>query len=478
MVHRERGEREVDAELQAHVELHIEDNLRRGMTPTEARRVALARLGGLESVREQCRDARRFVALEDLGKDLRYSARGLAKSRAFTAVAVLSLALGIGVNTAVLSVIDAMLFRLFPYADPDRLVHITRRDLQRPDPNWDRFPRVTEYRSWTQRADVFEAVASSRAGGATSVTVASEGHPAERLRGLPVSTTLIGMLDVEPQLGRGFLPDDGELGSGDVVILSHSLWQRRFGGDATVIGETLWLDRRASTIVGVMPLGFRYGAQDTHLWLPARLTPSDDQTAVEVRARLAPGVTLEQAQVAMDTLAAQRAEAYPETNDGWGVRLAPPLHLRLTRQLRQTLFVLWGAAGFVVLIACANVAGVLLARASARTKEVATRLALGASQWRVVRLFLAEGVLLALAGGALGAGGVAFGLMGAFWLTDLMRTFSVDFEGVSVLYGVSARDLATFAMVSALLVGTVLLACYGPTRVVSQVDPMRALRHE
>ena len=336
-------------------------------------------------------------------QDLRFGAGMLAKSRGFTAVAVLSLALGIGVNTAVFSVIDAMLFRPFPYDDPDRLVMINLIDLQRPDPGWDRSPRVAEYLSWKQRADVFEEVASYQAGNLTSFNVASARHPTEQLWGASVSTNLFATLGVEPLLGRGFLRIDGEPGSEDVVIVSHDLWQQRFGPDAKIIGETLWLNRTAATIVGVMPSEFRpLSTADTHLWVPTRATLAEDQSRVGVAARLAPGFTFVQAQVAMDTLAAQRAEAFPETNDGWGVRLVP-IHEYLTWNLSQTLFVLWGAVGFVLLIACANVAGVLLARASARTKEVATRLALGASLWRVARLFFVEGVLLALAGGALGS---------------------------------------------------------------------------
>ena len=419
MFQRERGEREVDDELQAHLELAVEDNLRRGMTPTEARRTALARLGGMESVREQCRDVRRFGTFEDLGKDLRYGVRGLVKSRGFTAVAVLSLGLGIGVNTAVFSAVDAMLFRQFPYDDPNRLVMIRRVDLQRPDCCWGPGmppPQIAEYLSWRQHADVFEAMASYQF--ASDVDVASEGHPTEQLSGVSVSPNLFAMLGVAPVLGRGFRPEDGQLDSEDVVILSHRLWQRRFGSDATVIGETLWLDRTAATVVGVMPSGFQLENSETHVWLPTRVTMADEQSRVNVIARLAPGVAIEQAQTAMDTLAVQRAEAFPETSGGWGVRLIP-LHDYLTRNLRRTMFVLWGAVGFVLLIACANVAGVLLARASARTKEVATRLALGASRWRVARLFFAEGILLGLAGGALGS-------VLAYAGVQLIRVFNPD----------------------------------------------------
>ena len=406
---RVRREQELDDELQAHVGLHIEDNLRQGMHPKEARRVALARLGGMESIKEQCRDARRFVGLEDFGKDLRYSLRGLAKSPAFTAIAVLSLALGIGVNTAVFSVVDAMLLRPFPYDDPDELV--TLQPFEISDPTSTRNLRLDEYLSWKPHTDVFTEMAFSN--DFDNYSGRSAGHPTEELRGQFVSPDLFATLGVEPLLGRGFLPEDAHPESEEnygfnpeVVIVSHSLWQRRFGGDRGVIGETLWLNDHAATIIGVMPPGFYYNRDGYALWLATRGGAQTWRT-FRAAARLAPGVTIAQAQVAMDTLAARSAEAFPETNEGWGVRVVP-LHKFYTRDIRPALLVLWGSVAFVLLIASANVAGVLLARASARTQEVAMRRSLGASRWRVARLFLSEGLLLALAGGAAG-GLLAYG---------------------------------------------------------------------
>ena len=424
---------DLDAEIQFHLDMRTEELIDRGVTPAAAREEARRGFGNIEETQRYCRSldqrgerqAGWRMWLDELRQDLRYSVRGLAKSRGFTAVAVLSLALGIGVNTAVFSVVDAMLFRPFPYDEPDRLVKLSLIHLQRPDSDFGREPRVAEYRSWKQHVDVFEELAGYDFYGASPSTVASERLPPEQLTVGTVSANLFATLGVEPLLGRGFHPEDGALGSEDVVILSYGLWQRRFGAEATVIGEPLRLDfpcglppycreALAATVVGVMPAGFHYFEPDTQLWVPTRLTatgvplyssgPGDDQTRMDAHliARLVAGVTLARAQVTMDTLAAQHAEAFPETDGGWGVRLVP-LHEFYTKDLGQTLFVLWGAVGFVLLIACANVAGVLLARATSRTKEVATRLALGASRGRVARLLFAEGVLLALAGGALGS---------------------------------------------------------------------------
>ena len=272
-----------------------------------------------------------------------------------------------------------MVFRPFPYENPDRLVML--RAFETLDPTSTRGPWLDEYLAWKQRTDVFEEMAFEN--DYRNIVVRSEGHPTEALRGLRVSTNLFATLGVEPLLGRGFILEDGQPGAENVVVLSDSMWQRRFGGSTGVIGETLWLNDTAATIVGVMPSGFYLSNIKHPFWRP---TPGEEAAyfGLGAIARLAPGVTIEQAQVAIDTLAAQHAAAFPETSnrrmrgvweavpEGWGVRLVPH-HKFFTRDLRPTLLVLWGAVGLVLLIASANVAGVLLARASSRAQEIAMR---------------------------------------------------------------------------------------------------------
>ena len=344
-------DRELREELECHIEQLAEQNRAAGLGQDGARAAAHRQLGNLTRLQEQSHDLFGFRSFEDLGQDLRYSVRGLAKSRAFTAVAVISLALGIGVNASVFSVVDAMLLRALPYDEPDRLVRIGLIDPNRnPNFNFPLAPSGAQYLSWKQGTDIFEEMAADFSGGLTDVS--SKGHPSAFLKSGFVSAGVFPMLGVAPILGRGFLPDDERLGAADVVILSHSVWQQLFGAEATVIGQTLWVagDNRDSrvgdepggpaTIVGVMPAGFNFGPWrgTTELWRPLRLTPNDDR-GVRVTARLGPDIPFEQAQAAMETRFTPDAD-----QEGWSVAVQSLQELS-TRRLRPTLLGLWAAVG-------------------------------------------------------------------------------------------------------------------------------------
>src|SRR5262245_4002905 len=408
-------ERELDEELRYHIEHQTEQNIRLGMNPEEARDVARKAFGGVEQAKERSRDARGVRWLEELWQDLRYGARMLAKQKGFTAVAVITLALGIGANAAVFSVVNAVLLRTLPYPEPDLLVMLQNQFLARNLRNAG--VSAADYADYRRQKQVFEEVAAGSAG---SFNLSGMDRP-ENISGSLVTAGFFPLLEIRPVVGRVFSEGEDRPGYNQVVVLSEDFWRRRFGADPGVIGRTLQLDDRSYTVVGVIPpapepLG------PNEVFTPAAFTPDQMNHAARggrslfALARLKRGVSLAQAQAEMNVFAQSLAKEFPNDDSaesGWGIRIDSLSELWVG-DVRLALWVLMGAVGFVLLIACANVANLLLGRATARAREISIRAALGAGSWRIARQILTENALL----GLLGGGG---GLLLAFWGIEILR---------------------------------------------------------
>jgi putative ABC transport system permease protein len=349
--------------------------------------------------------------MSTLRQDLQYGARMLVKKPGFTLVATIALALGIGANTAIFSVVNAVLLRPLPFAEPDRLVRIWESN---PGRGWPEFSASEpNYYDWARQNEVFEQVAALQ--GAT-FNLTGTGEP-ERIIGVFATANIFQTLGVAPVYGRSFLDEEDRPGAPRVVILSHAIWQRQFGADTALVGKTINLNGESSTVVGVLPAEFRF-TSGTELWVPLarKLAESNRSNHIlSVFARLKPGVTLEQAEANMATIAGRLEQQYPASNAGWGVRLRSFYDWAVPEQTRRSILVLLGAVGFVLLIACSNVANLLLARATTRQREMAIRLALGASRARVMRQLLTESLLLAALGGFVG-------VLLALWGTDVLAS--------------------------------------------------------
>ena len=406
---KERVERDLSDELRAYLEFLIEEKIREGFGPEEARRAALIELGGVEQVKERVREVRMGHQLETVWQDLRYGLRTLLKNPGFTLVAVLTLSLGIGANTAIFSVVNAVLLRPLPFAEPERLVWL-----------WDTQPQLPtapaslpDFLDWKAQNQSFEHLAAFQSGSMFLDT-------GDGMRDTPVGLVTpetFALFRVSPILGRTFTDEETLPGRFRVAVLSHGMWQSRFGSDPNVLGRTMDVSGAPYTIIGVMPEGFSFPDR-AEFWRPLPIDPNKLDRGphyLRVVGRLKPEVTLAQAQAEMSALASRIAEQYPEKIAGHGVKLEL-LRDVVVGDIGPALFVLLGAVVFVLLIACANVANLLLARVGVRQKEIAVRTALGASRLRIVRQLFTESMMLSVGGGA---AGLLIAVWGVNWLVSL-----------------------------------------------------------
>jgi len=428
LVFRKRMDQELQGEMAFHVEMMVRRNIARGMSEDEARRNAALRFGPSPAVLEGCRDERRVNLAYGLGNDIRYALRQFRRTPAFVAICMLSLGCGIGANTAIFSIVNAVLLRPVAFPEPDRLVAVFSVNPAPGGGLWAVGP--ADFRDWREETRAFDGLAAYSGSG----LFLRFNDRTEQLTAARVTAGFFKTMGVQPVLGRGFEPAD-ESSPSTSVVLSYGVWQSRFGGDQAIVGRQIPTDSGSATVIGVMPPQFRFPSY-AQVWTSmgcCREMMFRSTRYWQTVGRLRAGYSIDAAQAEMRSIARRLEERYPKDNRGWSVQVIA-FDKAMVRDVREALWVLMGAVAFVIAIACANVAGLVLARSVSRRREVMTRLALGAHRWRIVRQLFVEGLLISLLGTIAGLLLARWGVAGFFeLLPDTALTSLNGFrEGVSL----------------------------------------------
>ncbi|HKW99046.1 MAG TPA: ABC transporter permease [Bryobacteraceae bacterium] len=469
---RRQRDREIAEEIEAHLAEKIADLIEAGFPAAEARAQARREFGNAALYRESSREVWSWVWLETLWQDVRYGARMLRKNPGFTFVTTATLALGIAVNSSIFSVISGCLLKKPAVADPDHAVAVVATHPARAGER-ERISAV-DFLAWRKANRVFSDL--SAVDPFHDYNLTGSGEP-ERIAGMRVTANYFSVLGVQAFLGRTFLPGEGQPGRDHVAVLAYSVWKRRFASDPSIVGKTMALDGENYQIVGVLPASFRQVAFLSRLWTPLLLPAENpgsharDARDFVVFGRLKPGVDLQRARVEMSALANRSEQAYPASEKGWSTDVMTLQEYGIQEdKIRAALMLLMAAVATVLILACANIANLLLARAAKRQQEIAIRTAIGAGRFRVIRQLLVESLLIALIGGTAG-------LIGAFWCIPVLRAGLSFNEYVAEISQSITLDHRVLAFTTLISVGAALLFGLAPAVRVSASDPQNTLRH-